>query len=522
MVQLAAYPAPRFMWSCNGTQIVPSQKFKVLYEQGIVTLMIYNVQQEDSGDYMLHASNEHGQCTWKTTLNIAGKEKHIQIPSQPQQVNIISKSVSQDVTDSTIQRDVAPVFLESLPPETAVNEGAIARLEAHIQAHQRPQIQWLRNGIVIKPSVKYTISWEEDKSVLLIKRITGEDTGVYTCRAISDIGEAVCSTTLFVIPKEARLGAEPPRFMLALQSCEAFDGEEVVLTCTVTGRPKPAISWFHNNKNIDKSEDFVLNYNAETGKCDCVIVECLPDDQGTFKCIAKNEAGETSTECKLIWKAAPVKLLPREEPIKAEVSAVVKAKPAPIIEKKINVVKKQEFNVEGECRLDVETLMKTEHKKVKKVVKKVDGDPPRFTTPIQPQVVKEGETIIFNAVFTGTPVPEIAWIKDKVELTMTDRYIMGFCADSYTCSFTIHNATENDVGVYSCRGSNPAGRATCTANVVVVPLEAEIMLTEKTKSVKREKVTIVDGEETHVSEISPEFVDPLNPHIEAMEGSSVK
>ena len=37
-----------------------------------------------------------------------------------------------------------------------------------------------------------------------------------------------------------------------------------------------------------------------------------------------------------------------------------------------------------------------------------------------------------------------------------------------TCKLVMANASEADVGVYSCRASNPAGRATCTANVVVV------------------------------------------------------
>ena len=36
------------------------------------------------------------------------------------------------------------------------------------------------------------------KSVLEIRNIVSQDTGVYTCKATSDLGEAVTSTTLFV------------------------------------------------------------------------------------------------------------------------------------------------------------------------------------------------------------------------------------------------------------------------------------------------------------------------------------
>jgi hypothetical protein len=51
-------------------QIKSSQRHKVSYDNGIVTLIIFNVQVSDSGEYMLKAVNELGESTCKTTLNI--------------------------------------------------------------------------------------------------------------------------------------------------------------------------------------------------------------------------------------------------------------------------------------------------------------------------------------------------------------------------------------------------------------------------------------------------------------------
>jgi len=59
----------------------------------------------------------------------------------------------------------------------------------------------------------------------------------------------------------------------------AADGREVTMSCVVTGTPTPEVSWFHNHKNIDASEDFVINYDRTTGRVELVIVDCLPDDQ---------------------------------------------------------------------------------------------------------------------------------------------------------------------------------------------------------------------------------------------------
>ena len=81
VVQIAAYPPPRFTWLVNGKQISQSQRFKINYEEGQITLVIFNVQPQDSGDYILKAANDLGECTWKTTLKI--KRKYLEISEQP-------------------------------------------------------------------------------------------------------------------------------------------------------------------------------------------------------------------------------------------------------------------------------------------------------------------------------------------------------------------------------------------------------------------------------------------------------
>jgi len=106
---------------------------------------------------------------------------------------------------------------------------------------------------------------------------------------------------------------------------------------------------------------------------------------------------------------------------------------------------------------------------VQKVVKRTSGQPPKFLRPIQPCVVREGESCEFTAAVSGVPVPEISWLKDKVDLVLVPgRHVASFNPETGECSLVINRAEPGDVGVYSCRATNVAGRATCTANVVVV------------------------------------------------------
>ena len=241
----------------------------------------------------------------------------------------------------------------------------------------------------------------------------------------------------------------PPTFTKNLENITATDGREVTMSCVVTGQPMPEISWFHNHKCIDKSEDFVITYDHHTGRIDLVIVDCLPDDQGRFRCIAKNQGGQAVTECTLTVKPA------------------VKAEPP----KEVREVSKIQHEDIVRDTLEVEehkTVTDKEVTVIKKVVKRTSGQPPRFTKPIQPCVVREGDSCTFTAIVSGAPFPEISWLKDKVDLVLLDRHVTMFDKDTGICTLAINNAELSDIGVYSCRASNIAGRATCTANVVVV------------------------------------------------------
>jgi hypothetical protein len=50
----------------------------------------------------------------------------------------------------------------------------------------------------------------------------------------------------------------------------------------------------------------------------------------------------------------------------------------------------------------------------------------------------------------------------------------------------------------------------------------EVTVTEKTTSIKKEKVTVIGDQETRVVENSPTFTEPLLPVTEVNEGSHVR
>ena len=174
------------------------------------------------------------------------------------------------------------------------------------------------------------------------------------------------------------------------------DGKEVTFRCTVKGTPTPDIFWFHNDKSIDKNEDFVINYDRQTGRIDLVIVDCLPEDAGLFKCVARNPAGQDVTQAPLTVTPPPQA---KEEVVQPQAVQQTESKARLVVQKGDREVIRSAVESEVD-----RTLHQKEVKVIKRIVKKQSGQPPKFTKPIQPQVVKESESAVFTAVVSGKSI----------------------------------------------------------------------------------------------------------------------
>jgi len=72
----------------------------------------------------------------------------------------------------------------------------------------------------------------------------------------------------------------------------------VQLRCRVTGAPEPAITWYYNNVVIKPSKYFQLS--AEPGGVHSLnIAGVFPEDDGAYKCVARNPAGEVASTARL-------------------------------------------------------------------------------------------------------------------------------------------------------------------------------------------------------------------------------
>ncbi|KAG5280024.1 hypothetical protein AALO_G00084100 [Alosa alosa] len=117
-----------------------------------------------------------------------------------------SMSVSSPVEDSpevleALERKLqsTPQFSQK-PSDVSVAAGSTALFICKITGYPDPEVQWLKGEEELEEQTsRVTVDYEEDGSCSLkLEKVEAKDSGVYTCRAVNDQGEAVCSVTLTV------------------------------------------------------------------------------------------------------------------------------------------------------------------------------------------------------------------------------------------------------------------------------------------------------------------------------------
>lgn len=109
--------------------------------------------------------------------------------------------------------------------------------------------------------------------------------------------------------------------------------------------------------------------------------------------------------------------------------------------------------------------------------------------------VSEGQPVVFECQYSGTPVPDVVWLKNDKLIRNTKNLKIQYLENKTTC--TILSATSEDVGTYICKATSDIGLAVTKAKLYVqdVPLteeqkakfEEERIKEEKLKEVKKKK-----------------------------------
>ncbi|KAK5971106.1 hypothetical protein GCK32_009033 [Trichostrongylus colubriformis] len=313
------------------------------------------------------------------------------------------------------------------------------------------KVTWLRDGKEIKSSFRNQITTTNNNSTLHIGRLENIHAGEYTARLENVAGTVETSANLTLVAPVQK--GKAPDFATKLNDLRIAQNAPAVFTCTIVGEPKPIVNWFKDGQQLPNTGRFQA---TETdGQYRLSISNILPQDVGIYECVAKNAAGEARCKARL----------------------------------NVNLAQTGKGSEEGPRY-----------------------EAPRFSTQIQPLIVDEGKTAKFTAKFTGFPAPTIRWYRNNEPIKRSAGHEITQTKDEAT--LTIAACQQEDVAEYKVEASNPAGKASSVANLVLTPKVGRIAKTTITRG------GMVTYDDKPASD-APHFVSRLS-DISARQGHTVK
>ncbi|KAL9955832.1 hypothetical protein ACROYT_G037217 [Oculina patagonica] len=180
-----------------------------------------------------------------------------------------------------------------VPMSQSAGFGSNVTFNCTATGYPKPTITWTKNGnpYSVQSNPRAKVITDEGKSVsqLVITGVTSDDSGEYQCVANNSAGVK--------ISRGAFLHSEAvgPEFVDVPMNQSAPIGSSVSFNCTVTGNPKPTITWTKNNESYSIQSNvrvkIMTEYDKSQSRSQLVITGVTRDDYGKYQCVANNSAG---------------------------------------------------------------------------------------------------------------------------------------------------------------------------------------------------------------------------------------
>ncbi|XP_031784412.1 obscurin isoform X6 [Nasonia vitripennis] len=474
-VQVVAFPNPTVQWFKDGMPLRPSKEIYFSNDpNGLIGMTIDELRPEDAGLYSIVVSNELGEATGSSNVEVEEREK-------------------------------PPAFVATLHPMTVV-EGFPAKLQVKLEGKPAPTLKWTHNGQEVVPDGEHLkiVNLPDGSQAMLIEKAGPADVGEYAVTASNSEGEECSKAQLAVLGRSN--GAEPeekPRFLSALRDASVLEGEPLSLEALIGGNPVPEVSWSKDGKPLQASERCIVSCDGK--KLGLEINPSQGKDSGLYACELRNPHGSDKSSAnasvRKIFQAPNFAQrftdLQQMMGCDAKFTARVSGIPQPDVSWYLNDKPispddgKYKIKRDGEaCCLFVKDCTyadcgrikcRAENKEgraeceaalavVKELDKKQKVEPPSFLKRVGDCEVYKGMTAKFTACVTGYPEPEFEWYRDDTKLWPTDRILME-SEGAGLLRMTIYHVDEDDAGKYTLRIFNPYGEAKSSGEMLFESME---------------------------------------------------
>ncbi|XP_050335990.1 titin homolog isoform X3 [Bactrocera neohumeralis] len=423
---------------------------------------------------------------------------------------IVTENIRKDIQVNEIFTEIkyaSPRFNRQLK-DAITREGDKFTFECEVVGNPEPAVEWFKDGISIQNNPDYKTTYERGICRLVIEETFTADSARFSCRASNLVGSNETSANLSVRENAIEMQMVPPRIVRFLESGKATEGSTFEFLCVVSGNPLPTVQWYKNDKCIDDSPDYVINYN--NGEATLRFEEVFLEDDAVYTCSASNPAGIEHCSASLIVEPLEPTEVPHFKiPLsnamarvgqKIKLEALIGGIPRPDIFWMHNgkpyvprdskyeygratlIIPQAYPNDAGVYVLTAKNLAGEAYSSCNVVVK---GRLPNETSdselasdmePIKPSVqlplkdvsIFEGKPVRLDCVIVGQPEPEVIWYHNERPVKESADVQLLFQGDR--CSLIIQEVYQEDAGNYKVVAINSAGEAASSCELKVTPL----------------------------------------------------
>lgn len=194
----------------------------------------------------VHGREVHVAKSKQTQKEVKGDTEITRKITATETTEVEHKAKTQErVVQGNVKPAVPPVFTKKIQPCRAFEQEQ-ARFEVEFDGDPLPTIKWYREDFPIQNSSDLQIYTFSTKSVLIVRQVFMEDSGVFSVVAENRGGKAKCSANLVVEERRrqpGRGGVIPPSFVTTIQNTSVPTGQLARFDAKVSGTKPLDVYW---------------------------------------------------------------------------------------------------------------------------------------------------------------------------------------------------------------------------------------------------------------------------------------
>ncbi|XP_008568648.1 PREDICTED: myosin light chain kinase, smooth muscle isoform X9 [Galeopterus variegatus] len=455
--KITGRPQPQVTWLKGNVPLQPSDRVSMSEKNGMQVLEIHEVTQDDVGVYTCMVVNGSGKASTSAELSIQGLDnanrsfekgtKATNSGIRREVTNGISKEPKPDSLETVAENKSCSSPQRGSSPAWAMNSQSQPLRESKLEPGRDLPRKVLQTPVLQKTCSTITlqatkVQTETTAPVLGALSPSGEErkrpaaphpatlpsrqSGLGSQEVVNKVATRKTSMESQRDSTFPRFESKPhsqevsedqivkfrceesammevaPSFSSVLKDCTVIEGQDFVLQCSVQGTPVPQITWLLNGWPIQYAHS-----TCEAGVAELHVQDALPEDNGTYTCLAKNALGQVSCSARVT-----------------------------VHEKKSNG--KSEY---------LQPMV------------------PVFLQGLSDLKVMDGSQVTMTVQVSGNPPPEVIWLHNGNEIQESEDF--HFEQRGSRHSLCIQEVFPEDTGTYTCEAWNSAGEVRTQAVLTV-------------------------------------------------------